>query len=237
VADLAKAPAASEITAESLYLRRREFLRNSVLFAATSTGVGATLLCRSAKEAIMFDPFIEAWALRDLVARRELRVREVVETYLRRIEALNPKLDAFVTVTAEHAFTYAARLDSTVPGSLPLFVCSRFHGFRAGGQRPPSVVPTADAEIVVRLRRAGGVFLGKTATPEYGGRPTNATYADNNRGDSPGKFSVGFRGHREWRHEKSLSFGSIAMAPPRARNVLFRRGCLLANPEAGFQIC
>jgi methionine sulfoxide reductase catalytic subunit len=44
VADLGKAPAASEITAESLYLRRREFLRNSVLFAATSAGVGATLL-------------------------------------------------------------------------------------------------------------------------------------------------------------------------------------------------
>ena len=37
------------------------------------------------------------------------------ETYLRRIEALNPKLDAFVTVTAEHALTYcgAARFRRT----------------------------------------------------------------------------------------------------------------------------
>ena len=48
----------------------------------------------------MFDPFIEACVLRDLVARREIRPREVAETYLRRIEELNPKLDAFVTVTA-----------------------------------------------------------------------------------------------------------------------------------------
>jgi methionine sulfoxide reductase catalytic subunit len=33
-----------EITPERLYLRRREFIKNSLLFAATSTGVGSTLL-------------------------------------------------------------------------------------------------------------------------------------------------------------------------------------------------
>ncbi len=35
---------ASEITSEKLYLRRREFIRNSLLFTATSTGIGTTLL-------------------------------------------------------------------------------------------------------------------------------------------------------------------------------------------------
>lgn len=38
------APAAREITPERTYLRRREFLRNSLVFTATSTGVGSTLL-------------------------------------------------------------------------------------------------------------------------------------------------------------------------------------------------
>ncbi len=37
-------PPSSEITAESLYLRRREFLRNAALFAATSSTVGGGLL-------------------------------------------------------------------------------------------------------------------------------------------------------------------------------------------------
>ena len=36
--------AAREITPERLYLRRREFIRNALLFTATSTGVGSTLL-------------------------------------------------------------------------------------------------------------------------------------------------------------------------------------------------
>jgi len=42
--DLGKEPAASEITPEHLYLRRREFIRNGLLFAATSAGVGGGLL-------------------------------------------------------------------------------------------------------------------------------------------------------------------------------------------------
>jgi methionine sulfoxide reductase catalytic subunit len=37
-------PASSEITPEKLYFRRREFIRNSLLFTATSTSVGGTLL-------------------------------------------------------------------------------------------------------------------------------------------------------------------------------------------------
>jgi len=41
---LAKDPPASEITPEAAYLRRREFMRNAVLFTATSAAVGGTLL-------------------------------------------------------------------------------------------------------------------------------------------------------------------------------------------------
>jgi amidase len=129
----------------------------------------------------MFDPFIEACMLRDLVARREIRPREVAETYFRRIEELNPKLDAFVTVTAERALGDADRLESTEPGSLPLFGVpfsikdlTWTNGIRTtfGSRNYAEFVPPADAEIVTRLRRAGGILLVKTATPEYGGRPT-----------------------------------------------------------------
>src|SRR5215470_1610526 len=41
---LGDVPSTAEITPESLYLRRREFLRNALLFAATSTSVGGGLL-------------------------------------------------------------------------------------------------------------------------------------------------------------------------------------------------
>jgi len=42
--DLGQDPASSEITPENLYLRRREFIKNGLLFAATSAGVAGGLL-------------------------------------------------------------------------------------------------------------------------------------------------------------------------------------------------
>src|SRR5262245_37389794 len=41
--DIGKPPPVAEITPEPVYLKRREFLKNSLLVAATATGVGATL--------------------------------------------------------------------------------------------------------------------------------------------------------------------------------------------------
>ena len=59
----------------------------------------------------MLNPFIEAWDLRELVRKKEVRPREVAEFFLARIEKLNPKLGAFITVTAERALADAARLE------------------------------------------------------------------------------------------------------------------------------
>src|SRR5271168_1310969 len=44
MSDIGNIPATSEITPEKVYLQRREFIKNSLLFAATSGGVGSTLL-------------------------------------------------------------------------------------------------------------------------------------------------------------------------------------------------
>src|SRR5262249_62092508 len=102
------------------------------------------------------------------------------EPYLGAIEERNPKLDASAPVTAERALGDAERLESTDPGSLPLFGVpfsikdlTWTKGIRTtfGSRNYADFVPPADAEIVTRLQRAGGILLGKTATPEYGGRP------------------------------------------------------------------
>ena len=48
--DLPKEPRSSEITPESLYRTRREFLKNAVLAAGTATGVGSLLVALSGGE-------------------------------------------------------------------------------------------------------------------------------------------------------------------------------------------
>jgi amidase len=130
----------------------------------------------------MFDPFIEAWRLRDLVVKRELRPREVAEFYLARIERLNPTLGAYMTVTADRALADAARLEATHANpSMPLYGVAYSlkdltptAGIRTtlGSRNYADASPPDDAVIAQRLHKAGGMLLGKTATPEFGGRPT-----------------------------------------------------------------
>jgi Asp-tRNA(Asn)/Glu-tRNA(Gln) amidotransferase A subunit family amidase len=129
----------------------------------------------------MLHPYIEAWQLRELVIKRELRPKEVAEFFLGRIERLNPRLNAFIAVTAERALTDAARLEKGNAAAMPLYgvpyslkdlTPTRGILTTFGSRNFAANVPDADAELAVRLHNAGGILLGKTATPEFGGRPT-----------------------------------------------------------------
>ncbi|HVA69181.1 MAG TPA: amidase [Candidatus Binataceae bacterium] len=132
----------------------------------------------------MIDPFIEAAELRAMVLKRELKPREVAEFFLARIERLNPKLGAFMTVTAERAMADAARIESlsgAEAASMPLYgvayslkdlTWTRGIPTSMGSKNYEGWMAPVDAEIAARLRNAGGILLGKTTTPELGGRPT-----------------------------------------------------------------
>jgi amidase len=132
----------------------------------------------------MLNPYIEGWELRELMRKRELRPREAAEFFLARIEKLNPTLGAFVTITRERALADADRLEKlprAEADALPLFGVpytikdlSWTKGIRTtfGSANFANFIPPADSEYAARLGRAGGILLGKTATPEFGARPT-----------------------------------------------------------------
>ncbi|MEA2649678.1 MAG: amidase [Candidatus Binataceae bacterium] len=131
----------------------------------------------------MLDPFIEAWQLRDLVLKNELRPREVAEFYLARIERANPKLGAYMTITADRALADAARLEASRAraASMPLYGVAYSLkdltptlGIRTtlGSRNYADFFAPQEAVIAQRLNNAGGILLGKTSTPEFGGRPT-----------------------------------------------------------------
>jgi len=132
----------------------------------------------------MLDPYIGASEIRELVVKRQARPREMAEFFLNRIERLNPKLGAFMTVTAERALDDASRLEQAeaseaaamrlygVPYSLKDMTWTKGIRTTMGSRNFAEFVPEVDQEIAIRLNRAGGILLGKTATPEFGGRPT-----------------------------------------------------------------
>jgi amidase len=132
----------------------------------------------------MLSPYIEAWKLRDLVIRKEIRPREVAEFFLARVEKLNEKLGAFMTVTPERALDDASRLEQMTgeeAAAMPLFgvayslkdlTWTKDIRTTFGSKNFENWFAPADAEIAVRLRNAGGILLGKTTTSEFGCRPT-----------------------------------------------------------------
>ncbi|MBD8702296.1 amidase [Frigoribacterium sp. CFBP 13712] len=115
--------------------------------------------------------------------------RELTDHYLERIERLDgggtgepagggrPGIGAFTTVTADAARARADRLTREGPTAAPLWglpfadkdLTDRAGvPTRSGSRLADGRVPTTSSEIVDVLDEAGGISLGKTATPEYG---------------------------------------------------------------------
>ena len=133
--------------------------------------------------AVLIDPFIEAWELRELVRRGELHPREVAEFFLARIERHNPTLGAYMTVLADRALADARSIEASrqhasqlplfgIPYSLKDLTPTKGIATTIGSANFANSIPPEDAEIATRMFRSGGIFLGKTSTPEFGGRPT-----------------------------------------------------------------
>lgn len=120
-------------------------------------------------------------ALAELVRKREVTRAEVLEEAIARAEARNPSLNAIVTPAFEQARHEAAQpLDDAAArapfAGLPFLLKdldAPMAGVRhtLGSRFLSDYVPTHDAELVARFRRAGCVIFGKTNLPELGITP------------------------------------------------------------------
>ena len=115
-------------------------------------------------------------ALAAKVRANEVHPRELVELFLRRIESLNPRLNAFRVVLAEEALAAAERLaekDLSDAGPLAGIPVAIKDDLPVAGQRlsfgsrgsDPAPQP-ADGEAIRRLRAAGAIPIGITNVPE-----------------------------------------------------------------------
>ncbi|MEO8477263.1 MAG: amidase [Actinomycetota bacterium] len=115
-----------------------------------------------------------------MLREREVSAREVLEAHLRRIEAVNPSVNAIVTLVPERATARAAELDDAIAGGEPLgprlglpiahkdLVATAGIRTTAGSPIFADAVPEVDDLLVERVRAAGAILLGKTNTPEFG---------------------------------------------------------------------
>jgi aspartyl-tRNA(Asn)/glutamyl-tRNA(Gln) amidotransferase subunit A len=124
--------------------------------------------------------FTPAWKQARMIAQKQVSPVEITELYLRRIERLNPHLNAYITVWADRAMAEARQAEARVMNGQDL---PPLHGVTVslkdleatGGIRTTlgslifkDTVPQHDSVVAERVKRAGAIILGKTSTPEFG---------------------------------------------------------------------
>lgn len=122
--------------------------------------------------------YASAVALAKAIRNRDVSSEEVVNTYLKRIEEVNPSLNAVVQLTADMALTQARAADKRL---LRGEIVGPLHGVpmtikdsietagvvcTGGTKGRGNFIPLRDATVVARLRSAGAILLGKTNLPE-----------------------------------------------------------------------
>jgi len=120
------------------------------------------------------------------LAARRYSSLELTEHFLGRIAAANPKLNAFITITAEEARAAARAADAerargagTALTGVPIahkdIFCTDGIKTSCGSRMLDNFVAPYDATIVARLRAAGVVMLGKTNMDEFAMGSSNET--------------------------------------------------------------
>ena len=128
------------------------------------------------------------------IREKQVSCKEVLEAHLRRIDEVNPKLNAVVQLALDRAQVEAEEADSAlargeikgplhgVPMTIKDSLDTEGVVSTGGTQGRAGFVPREDATVVARMRAAGAILIGKTNTPELtlAGETNNLVYGRTN---------------------------------------------------------
>ena len=121
----------------------------------------------------------DATELAQLIRTRQLSSREVMQAHLERIDAVNPKINAVVTLMREDALKGADAADKAVASGaalgplhgVPFTIKDTLDTAGVASQRGSKLfaghIPDQDATAVARFKAAGAIPLAKTNIPEF----------------------------------------------------------------------
>ena len=137
--------------------------------------------------------YVSASRLAEMIRIKKASSVEVVNAHLERIDAVNPRLNAVVQLSADTAREEARRADESLPRGdvgplhgVPMTIKDSLDTSgvitASGTIGRASFVPRTDATVVARLRSAGAILLGKTNVPELSlvGETDNLVYGRTN---------------------------------------------------------
>ena len=130
--------------------------------------------------------FAPATELRSKIDNKEISIIELTQLFLDRIQLLNPKLNAYLTVCEEQALAAAQEAQKAIeqgnhrgplhgiPISIKDLEMTQGITTTMGSLIYKDSIPSIDSVVVERVKESGAFILGKTNTPEvdkYGDHP------------------------------------------------------------------
>lgn len=123
------------------------------------------------------------------IKNKEVTIKEVLDDIYSRIEDVEPKVDAYITLTKDLAYTRAEELqerlnngeDIGVLGGVPIAIkdniCTNGVKTTCASKMLESFTPIYDATVVKKLEEAGAIIVGKTNMDEFAmGSSTETSY-------------------------------------------------------------
>ncbi|MES2713154.1 MAG: Asp-tRNA(Asn)/Glu-tRNA(Gln) amidotransferase subunit GatA [Pseudomonadota bacterium] len=125
---------------------------------------------------------------RDALAKGAVSAEELARAHLAAIEALNPRLNAFITVTGEQAIAAARASDARrakgeagalegIPLGVKDLFCTAGVRTTAGSRILGDFIPPYESTVTSQLLRDGAVFMGKANLDEFAMGSSNLTSA------------------------------------------------------------
>ncbi|MFM7302406.1 MAG: amidase family protein, partial [Alphaproteobacteria bacterium] len=117
-----------------------------------------------------------------------ISAEELTRAHVAAVEALNPKLNAFITTTSEQALEAARASDARrkrgeagplegIPLAIKDLFCSEGVRTTAGSKILGDFIPPYESTVTAQLKRDGAVFLGKANLDEFAMGSSNLTSA------------------------------------------------------------
>lgn len=130
-----------------------------------------------------------AMEMRERIINKEISARELVKAHMDRIEEMEGKINAFITVTKEEAFKKADLIDAKIKNGedlgalagIPIGIKDNIitEGIRTscGSKMLENFIPPYEATVVDKINKEDGIILGKTNMDEFAmGSSTETSY-------------------------------------------------------------
>ena len=113
------------------------------------------------------------------IKEKEITIKEVLDSVYNRIENVEEKVSAYVTLTKEQAYNRATKLqerldngeDIGIMGGVPIAIkdniCTNGIKTTCSSKMLENFVPFYDATVIEKLENAGAIIIGKTNMDEF----------------------------------------------------------------------